>query len=92
MQAEKVNELRCKSSTDAKKLSGSIHGMWKKEPNVPIVIRIIGAGALNQATKGVILANKFFIKTGVVLAIQPMFQTCDDGITAIDLKIIFQKI
>lgn len=89
---DKINELRCKSSTDAKRLSGSIHGMWKKEPHTPIVIRVIGAGALNQAIKGVILANKFFIKTGIVLAVQPTFHNSDDGITAINLKLIYQKI
>jgi stage V sporulation protein SpoVS len=85
-------ELRCKTSTDAKRLSGSIHGLWKKDPTTPIVIRVIGAGALNQAVKGVILANKFFIKTGIVLGIQPSFQTSEDGVTAIDLRIIYHRV
>ena len=86
----KTVTLRCKSSTDANKLAGSIFSVRQVNPESRIIIRVIGAGALNQATKASILANKYFIKQGVTLALQPSFQTVED-FTAIELKIIFIK-
>ena len=82
--------LRCKSSTDANKLAGSIHSAFQNDPAKKILIRVIGAGALNQATKACILANKFFAKKGIILALQPSFQTIGE-ITAIELKVLLLK-
>ena len=48
---EKVTTLRCSSSTDAKKLAGSIYSTYQSNPDNDIIIRVIGAGALNQAIK-----------------------------------------
>lgn len=65
----KTVTLRCKSSTDANKLAGSIFSVRQVNSESRIIIRVIGAGALNQATKACILANKYFIKQGVTLAL-----------------------
>lgn len=62
---EKVTTLRCSSSTDAKKLAGSIYSTYQSNPDNDIIIRVIGAGALNQAIKGVIISNKFLLKRNI---------------------------
>ena len=83
--------LRCKSSTDANKLAGSIHSSYQENPNVQITIRVIGAGALNQAIKACIISNKFFAKKGIVIGNQPSFQDASENMTAIELKVLFMK-
>lgn len=83
--------LRCKSSTDANKLAGSIHSTYQEDPTAQPVIRVIGAGALNQAVKAAIISNKFFAKKGIVVALRPSFQDASENMTAIELKILFNK-
>ena len=83
--------LRCKSSTDANKLAGSIYSTYQEDPNVPIVIRVIGAGSLNQAVKAAIISNKFFAKKGIVVALRPSFQDTTEEMTAIELRVLFNK-
>lgn len=83
--------LRCKSSTDANKLAGSIRSTYQDNPALDIVIRVIGAGSLNQAIKAVIISNKFFAKKGIVVGVKPSFQDAADNMTAIELKIVFSK-
>ena len=83
--------LRCKSSTDANKLAGSIHSTYQENPTAKIVIRVIGAGSLNQAVKAAIISNKFFAMTGLVVVLQPSFQDTSDDMTAIELRILLQK-
>ena len=80
-------ELRCKSSTDANKLAGSIHSVYQKDPLTQISIRVMGAGTLNQAVKAIILSNKFFAKKGLTVCLQPYFQSASEDMTAIVLKI-----
>ena len=94
---EAVNEtgkkiLRCKSSTDANKLAGSIHSTYQENPDTTIFIRVIGAGSLNQAIKAVIISNKFFVKKGLVVDVRPSFQDVSDDMTAIELKILFDRV
>ena len=83
--------LRCKSSTDANKLAGSIHSTFQENPDVQIVIRVIGAGSLNQAVKAAIISNKFFAKKGIVIDLRPSFQDAAENMTAIELKVLFNK-
>ena len=84
--------LRCKASTDSNKLAGSIHSAYKENQDAPIIIRVIGTGSLNQAMKAVTISNKYFAKQGVVVCTQPSFQDAGDNMTAIELKLLFQKI
>lgn len=84
--------LKCKASTDSNKLAGSIHSAYKEDSGVPLIIRVIGAGSLNQAMKAVIISNKYFIKKGIVVCVQPSFQDAGENMTAIELKLLFQKI
>jgi stage V sporulation protein S len=89
MEEEKVSLLRCKASTDANKLAGSIHSAHQLDPDSKIALRVIGAGALNQAIKAVIISNKFFAKKGVSVGVQPSFQDADGEMTAIEMRLIF---
>lgn len=83
--------LRCKSSTDANKLAGSIHSAYQENPASNIILRVIGAGSLNQAIKAVIISNKFFAKKGLVVVVQPSFQDTSEAMTAIELRVFLQK-
>lgn len=83
--------LRCKSSTDANKLAGSIHSTYQEDPTAQIIIRVIGAGSLNQAVKAAIISNKFFAKKGIVVGFRPSFQDAAENMTAIELKVLFMQ-
>lgn len=83
--------LRCKSSTDANKLAGSIHSTYNEDPTAQVVIRVIGAGSLNQAVKAAIISNKFFAKKGIVVDLRPSFQDAAENMTAIELRVLFNK-
>lgn len=89
-ETEKV--LRCKASTDANKLAGSIYSVYQTDPDTEISLRVIGAGALNQAVKGVIISQKFFAKKGLFVSIFPSFKDTDGEMTAISLKLIISNI
>lgn len=90
IETEKV--LRCKASTDANKLAGSIYSAYQDNTEADISIRVIGAGALNQAVKGVIISQKFFSKKGLFISLLPSFQDTDKEMTAISLKLTIGKI
>lgn len=81
--------LKCGSSTDATKLAGSLYSAYRDDLKQAFYIRVIGAGALNQAVKAAIISNKFFSKNGIVVGLQPSFQTSEDGVTVIELKVLF---
>ena len=89
-EAQKV--LRCKSSTDANKLAGSIFSTYQENPSIQIVIRVIGAGSLNQAVKAAIISNKFFAKKGIVVDLRPSFRDASENMTAIELKVLFNQV
>ena len=86
---EKSRTLRCKSSTDANKLAGSIASIYQENPETKQIIRVIGAGALNQAVKASIISNKYFGKKGLSVALMPSFQEAGEGVTVIELRVLF---
>ena len=88
---EEPKVLRCKTSTDANKLAGSIYSTFQENADAQIVIRVIGAGALNQAVKAAIISNKFFAKKGLVVDLRPSFQDAAENMTAIELRVVFSK-
>lgn len=92
---EVVNEtqkvLRCSTATDANKLAESIYSSCKNDTNVKLSIRVIGAGALNQAVKASILSNKFFSKKGLRVGLVPSFQDSENNVTVIELKVFLLK-
>lgn len=90
-EVQSENSLRCKSSTDANKLAGSIYSTYQGDPSVPIIIKVIGAGALNQAVKAVIISNKFFSKKGLSTGVTPFFLDAEKNVTAIGLKLVLTR-
>ena len=66
--------IRVSSSTDVHKLANSIIAAYEKAPNDNIILRAIGAGALNQATKAAITSNKFFSSQGLTVCLIPSFK------------------
>ena len=90
--AETEKVLRCKASTDANKLAGSIYSAYQGNQDGNIYLRVIGAGALNQAVKGVIISQKFFAKKGLFVSLLPSFQDTDKEMTAISMRLIIGRI
>ena len=94
METSKENQkvLRCSSSTDANKLAGSIFSTYQENPSMRIILRVIGAGSLNQAVKAAIISNKFFAKKGIVVDLRPSFSDASENVTAVELKVLFNKV
>jgi stage V sporulation protein S len=82
--------LRVSGGTSAHDLAAAIsHAVYDgRKP----VLRAIGAGAVNQAVKAVIIANSFVAPRGLLLLIRPGFQevtmTEGDVTTAITMRIM----
>lgn len=71
---KKANELWVSSGSDIKKLSKAIFAAYLNDKTgADIVMTVVGAGALNQATKGIILANSDFTRLGLSASILPVF-------------------
>lgn len=88
MANEDEDVLRVSGGTSAHDLAAAIsHGIYDgKRP----VLRAIGAGAVNQAVKGVAIAQSFVGSRGLVLSIRPGFQEVkmqDGTTTAIVLRV-----
>lgn len=90
---DKKEIIRAKSSTDAKKLASSIVAHYQNNKDcTSIIIRAIGAAAVNQSIKAIIIANKHFVRKGQVLSVIPGFNDLDnDGVkmTSIELTTKF---
>ena len=91
MADQEEDVLRVSGGTSAHDLAAAIsHGIYDgKRP----VLRAIGAGAVNQAVKGVAIAQSFVGSRGLVLSIRPGFvevQMKDGTTTAIVMRIFAQ--
>lgn len=89
--------LKVSSTTAGNKLASSIHTAYAEDPSRPIKVRVIGAGALNQAIKGVIISNKQFVREGLIASALPSFSSFydearDKEITAIMLTLKINNI
>jgi len=92
MSKKETKLIMVKSSTNVRKLADSIFASHEEDSDAIIAIRVIGAGALNQAVKGVILSNKQFVKNGNVASVLPSFRMSDNDLTSIELKLIVNRI
>lgn len=81
--------LRVKSDSSAPALASAIsHGVYDGKQ---VVLRAIGAGAVNQAAKAMAIAQSFVGPRGISLVFRPGFTnvTMDDGeITALVFRVI----
>lgn len=87
--------LKAAAYTDVKKLSNAISSWYEKDNVTPIVIRAIGAGAINQAVKGIITSGQYFSQKGMVVMTTQSFKTlneADRNSTAIEFSLHFKKI
>jgi stage V sporulation protein S len=64
--------LLVKGSTDVKGLGMAIHTSLLN--GNPPVLRAIGAGAVNQALKGIIVARSYVAQRGLDLVVRPGFE------------------
>ena len=84
--------LKVGSGTNVAKLASSIFSAYQEKPDSEIKVRVIGAGALNQAIKGIIISNKQFVKNGKIALILPSFQNFDETNTSIVLSLKIDSI
>lgn len=82
--------LKCSSTTIVQKLASCIYSKVYSEQK-EVALRVVGAGALSQAVKAVIVANGLLSPKGMRVLINPNFSDLD-GITAIDMPLKVEKI
>ncbi len=81
--------LRVKSSSSATSLAAAIS--YGISDSKPVVLRAIGAGAVNQAVKAMAIARSYVAQRGLDLSFRPGFVTVDmpdQEVTAMRFKII----
>ena len=86
---EKVDILKVSSKSNPNSIAGAIAAMIKEYEKVEI--QSIGAGALNQAIKGIAIARGFVTPVGIDLVCIPAFTEVkveDDDRTGIRLIIV----
>ena len=86
---EKVDILKVSSKSNPNSIAGAIAAMIKEYEKVEI--QSIGAGALNQAIKGIAIARGFVAPVGIDLVCIPAFTEVkveDDDRTGIRLIIV----
>ena len=80
--------LKAGSKSNPNSIAGRIAGLIKQDEQVEL--QCVGAGALNQGIKAIIIAKSFLISSGYEIVINPSFKEIDiDGInrTCIKLKL-----
>lgn len=83
--ATQRERLKVKATTRPQELAGAI-AKYLTVDRQDIEIVAVGAGAINQAVKGLIMARRFVSSNGIDLVFKPAWETLDiDGkeITAI---------
>ncbi len=66
-----METLKVSSKSDANKVAGALANVLKEKNSVEV--QAIGAGALNQAVKGIAIARGFVAPTGKNLVCIPAF-------------------
>ncbi len=72
---EKIETIKVSSKSNPNSVAGAIAGMVKEYGKVNV--EVVGAGALNQATKGAIIARSFLVASGIDISIIPSFIEVD---------------
>ena len=85
-------EIKVSSKSNPKSVAGMIFAMVKDKKET--IIATIGAGALNQAIKAIIIANGFLAPLGIRVNVDPYFfqtEVDEQDISAIKLKLIVEE-
>lgn len=82
--------LRVGAATPPQELAAAVaHACYEGRPPT---LRAIGAGAVNQAVKALIIANQFVASRGMNLVFRPGFQTVTmrdgDEVSAIVIRVV----
>lgn len=87
---EKVETLKVSGKSKPRAIAGAIVGFIKE--NKQLEIQIIGAGALNQAMKGIIIARGYLIPLGIDLSLTPTFMNMEiNGESKSGMKLILRE-
>jgi stage V sporulation protein S len=79
--------LKAGTQTEPAALAGAIAEIIRKEECVDVVS--IGAGALNQAIKAIVVARSFLITNGIDLVCRPAFKDLEiDGLERTSIKLM----
>ena len=77
------------AKTNSKNLAGYI----AKVANPKLELVVIGAGALNQAIKAIIIAKSYLAASGYTLLVNPSFtNTSIEGETKSGIRLVVEKI
>lgn len=83
-------DLKVSSKSDPNKVAGAIVALIKE--NEKVEIQIIGAGALNQAMKAIVVARGYIAPMGVDLICKPAFTTVEvEGENRTGMKLIIKE-
>lgn len=88
-----MNEvLKIKAESDPKSVAGAIAKQFEQENVNTVELHAIGAGAVNQAAKSIIIARSYVATSGIDLYTVPAFVTIDiDGQSRTGIKFIVNK-
>lgn len=85
-----METLKVSSKSDANKVAGALANVLKEKSSVEV--QAIGAGALNQAVKGIAIARGFVAPTGKNLVCIPAFSDIViDGEERTAIKLIVES-
>lgn len=89
---DKLDIIKVSASSDVNKVAGSIVAMFKNKGYSEI--RVVGAGAVNQAVKSIIIARSMLNSDLIETVVIPSFENVKsdregvDVVTAIKFKLI----
>jgi stage V sporulation protein S len=69
--------LRVKADSESKKVAGAIAGELRQFPSVEL--QVVGAGAVSQAVKAIIIARGYLAPSGFDLTCAPAFFATTNG-------------
>ena len=72
MKGEYMDTIKVSSKSIPQKVAGAISNLFREDKK-EIVVSAIGAGALNQAIKAIIIARGFLTPAGINIVIVPAF-------------------
>lgn len=82
--------LKVSSKSNPNSVAGAIAGMFDEEEH-RVEIQAVGAGAVNQAIKSIIIAKGFMAPKGLDVVINPSFKTVEiDGIERTAIRLVVE--
>lgn len=85
-----MNVIKVSSKSAPQKVAGALANLFREEENA-VEMQAIGAGALNQAVKGIIIARGYVAPTGKNLVCTPAFSDITiDGEERTAIKLIVE--